>query len=205
MDVREIVDAYLQGRLESWGVYRKLVKLGLSTATAIAVVSALPAAVQAQSPAPIGEVAHSEQESPLLDKLMSQLAKRLARVEDGGKVQPLARTLANIGLNNANLANASCNKRVPCAPVQLNFNDGVNTNLTGELRPDFQGRNMQLNLNGNLGQTNVNLVGTLDPPRANNLNIQRVNLNVSGNIGQTNVNLNGNLRNIRNNNNTNVP
>ena len=54
MEAKEIVDAYLQGRLESWGVFRKLVRLGLSTATALAVAGALPAAVKANSAGIIG-------------------------------------------------------------------------------------------------------------------------------------------------------
>jgi hypothetical protein len=197
MDVRQIVDAYLQGRIESWGLYRKLVKLGLSTATAIAVVSALPSAVDAKSATVLSEVAHSEHESELLDRLMAQLAKRLQEVAKEEPVRPLARTLARIGGNNANFAN--CNKRVDCLPVKLNYDDGFNNNLAGELTPDLKGRNVMLSLNGNLGQTNVNLVGTLNAPRGDNLNLGRVNLNVSGNVGGTNVNLNGNLRDIRNN------
>ena len=33
MSPREIVDAYLEGRINSWGVYRRLIHLGLTTAT----------------------------------------------------------------------------------------------------------------------------------------------------------------------------
>lgn len=199
MDAREIVDAYLQGRLESWGVYRRLVKLGLSTATALAVTGALPTAVTAKSAALLGDVNHSTQESPLLDLLMSQLASQLEKVAGDGSVRPLAVTLARIGGNNANLA--TCDQRAECVPVKLNFDDGFNNNLRGELVGDPGKNNVALNLNGNIGQTNVNLLGTFDPPapispNGRNLNIGNVNMNVFGNVGGTNVNLNGNLANL---------
>jgi hypothetical protein len=202
MDAREIVDAYLQGRIESWGVYRRLVKLGLSTATALAVAGLLPSAVNAKSATLLGEANHSEQESPLLDLLMSQLASQLETVAGDGSVRPLAATLARIGGNNANLAN--CENRAECLPVKLNYNDGFNTNLIGELRPDLNKNNVQLHLDGNIGQTNVNLLGSFDPPapirsaEGRNLNIGKVNMNISGNVGPTNVNLNGNLSNLSN-------
>jgi hypothetical protein len=203
MDAREIVDAYLHGRIESWGVYRRLVKLGLSTATALAVTSALPTAVNAKSATLLGDVSHTAQESPLLDLLMSQLASQLEKVAGDGSVRPLAATLARIGGNNANLAN--CDQRAECLPVKLNFDDGFNNNLRGELVGDPGKNNVAINLNGNIGQTNVNLLGTFDPPapitrNGKNLNIGKVNMNVSGNVGDTNVNLNGNLGNLNNRN-----
>lgn len=198
MDARDIVDAYLQGRIESWGLYRKLVKLGLSTATALAVAGALPAAVNARSATVLGDVTHTEQESPLLDLLMSQLASQLEKLEDGGSIRPLATTLARLGGNNANLLN--CDPKLECTAVKLNFDDGFNNNLRGELVPDANKGNVQLNLNGNLGQSNVNLFGSFESPSdsasGNNLNIGKVNINVSGNVGKTNVNLNGNLGNL---------
>lgn len=201
MDVREIVDAYLQGRIESWGVYRKLVKLGLSTATALAVVGALPSAVNAKSATLLGEVNHSTQESPLLDLLMSQLASQLEKVAGDGSVRPLAVTLARIGGNNSNLVN--CDQRNECFPVKLNYDDGFNNNLRGELVGDPDKGNLSMHLSGNLGQANVSLFGNFDPPpnlgSGGNLNIGKVNMNVSGNVGSTNVSLNGNLANLLSN------
>lgn len=201
MDAREIVDAYLQGRIESWGVYRRLVKLGLSTATALAVAGLLPSAVNAKSATLLGEANHSEQESPLLDLLMSQLASQLEKVAGDGSVRPLAATLARIGGNNSNLVN--CDQRAECLPVKLNYDDGFNTNLRGELVGEPAKGNLSINLNGNIGPTNVNLLGTFDPPapihpEGRNLNIGKVNMNVSGNVGPTNVNLNGNLSSLSN-------
>lgn len=204
MDPREIVDAYLHGRIESWGVFRRLTRLGLSTATALAVAAALPAAVRANDAEALKEVGQSAQESPVLDLLMSHLASQLEKVEAGSPIRPLAATLARIGGNNSNLIN-NCDTRV-CDPIKLNINDGFN-NLNGELAPDEKGGNLMLNLNGSIGQSNVNLIGSLDQPniisprdpasnQGGNTNVGKINLNFSGNIGDVPLNLNGNLGNL---------
>lgn len=200
MDPREIVDAYLQGRIESWGVFRRLVRLGLSTATALAVAGALPAAVRANSAGAIGDVAHDAQESPVLDLLLAHLASQLEKVEADGSVRPLATTLARIGGNNSTLLN--CDKREECFPVKLNYNDGIN-NINGELAPD-KGNNLMLNITGSIGQSNLDLVGIISPrdsasSNGRNLNIGKVDLNFVGNVGDTNINLNGNLSNLNKN------
>ena len=201
MDPREIVDAYLHGRIESWGVFRRLTRLGLSTATALAVAAALPAAVRANDAEALKDVGQSAQESPVLDLLMSHLASQLEKIEAGGPIRPLAATLARIGGNNTNLGN-DCNTRV-CDPIKLNVNDGHN-NLNGELVPDSKG-NLMVNLNGSVGQSNVSLIGTLDSnnivsPRdaasGHNTNVGKINLNFVGNIGDVPLNLNGNLGNL---------
>lgn len=207
MDPREIVDAYLQGRIESWGVFRKLVRVGLSTATALAVAGALPAAVHAKSATLIGEVTHSADESPLLDLLMSHLASQLEKVEAGGPIRPLAATLARIGGNNVHLINCGGNENSfdandqPCNAIELNINDGFN-NLNGELIPEPNKGNVMLNLNGSIGQSNVNLFAAFDSPRdpasGGNLNIGKVNMNVVGNVGDVNLNLDGNLGSLNN-------
>ena len=196
MDPREIVDAYLQGRIESWGVFRRLVRLGLSTATALAVAGALPAAVRANSASVIGDVDHAAQESPVLDLLVSQLASQLAKVAADGTVRPLAATLARIGSNNSNLLN--CDKREECFPVKVNYNDG-NNNFNGELMP-AKG-NLMLNITGSIGESNLDLFGIISPRdsaslNGRNLNIGKVDLNFVGNVGDVNINLNGNLGNL---------
>jgi hypothetical protein len=198
MDPHDIVDAYLQGRIESWGVFRRLTRLGLSTATALAVAAALPAAVRANDAAALKAVGHTAQESPLVDLLMSHLASQLEKVEAGGPIRPLATTLARIGGNNSNLLD--CGDLKECGPIKLNVNDGFN-NLNGELVPDQKGGNVMLNLNGSVGQSNVNLVGSLDQSnnnnsnenQGNNNNVGKINLNFVGNIGEVPLNLNGNL------------
>ena len=199
MDAREIVDAYLQGRIESWGVFRKLVRLGLSTATALAVAGALPAAVKANSAAVLSEVTHDAQESPLLDLLMSQLASQLEKAGAGGSTRPLAATLARIGGNNTNLINCGGGNEnldtVQCNSIKLNFNDGFNS-LGGEINPDAIKGNLTLSLNGSIGQSNVVLTGIFESPRdpANGgVNVGKVNMNVTGNIGEVPLNFNGNL------------
>jgi len=194
MDPRDVIDSYLQGRIESWGVFRKLTKLGLTTATALAVASALPAAVKANDAGALNAIDRAAQESPLLDVLMSHLASQLAKAEADGSVRPLATTLARIGGNNSNLVN--CDTRVECFPVKLNYNDG-NTNINGELVPTKD--NLMLNLNGSIGQSNVDLFGIIsprDPASGRNLNIGKVDLNVSGNVGEVPLNFNGNLGNL---------
>lgn len=206
MDPREIVDAYLQGRIESWGVFRKLVRMGLSTATALAVAGALPAAVKAQSADVLDRVEPTAQELSVLDLLVSHLAAQLEKVEAGGPIRPLAATLARIGGNNNNLLN--CINRQECDPIDVKYNDGFN-NLNGVLTPEPTKGNVMLNLNGSIGQSNVNLLAAFDSPRdpasdcpsdpcGRNLNIGKVNMNVVGNVGNTNVNLNGNLGNLSN-------
>ena len=92
-------------------------RLGLSTATALAVAAALPAAVRANDAEALKEVGQSAQESPVLDLLMSHLASQLEKVEGGGTSAPLAATLARIGGNNTNLNN-DCNTRV-CDPIKF--------------------------------------------------------------------------------------
>ena len=193
MDPREIVDAYLQGRIESWGVFRRLVRLGLSTATALAVAGALPAAVKANSAGAIGEVDRAAQESPLLDLLVSHLASQLAKAEEDGSIRPLATTLARIGGSNSNLIN--CNKREECFPIKVNYNDGTNV-FNGELAPGRD--NLMLNITGTIGDSNLDLVGIIsprDPASSNgrNLAIGKVDLNVFGHVGDMPLNFDGNL------------
>ena len=208
MDPREVVDAYLQGRIESWGVFRKLVRMGLSTATALAVAGALPAAVKAQSVDVLGQIEPTAEELSILDLLVSHLAVQLEKVEAGGAISPLAATLARIGGNNANLFNCGNNNDnlisdnpQQCDAIKLTLNDGFN-NLTGELVPG--NGNLMLNLNGSIGQSNVNLLGMFNHPNAenndpnenHNLSIGQVNMNVVGNIGSTNLHLTGSLGNL---------
>jgi hypothetical protein len=201
MDPRDVIDSYLQGRIESWGVFKKLRQLGLTTATALAVAAALPAAVRANDAGALKDVGQSAQESPVLDMLMSHLASQLEKVEAGGPIRPLAATLARIGGNNTNLGD-NCNTRV-CDPIKLNVNDGHN-NINGELIPDAKG-NVMLNMNGSIGQSNVSLIGTLDSnnivsPRdsasGGNTNVGKINMNFVGNIGDVPLNLNGSLGNL---------
>ena len=203
MDPREIVDAYLAGKIESWGVFRRLVRLGVTTATALAVAGALPAAAMAQDFESLKRMARSAQEAAVLDVLTAHLASQIEKIGLGGPIRPLAATLARIGAQNGNLNN--CRQ---CDPITLNVNDGFN-NLNGELAGDGKG-NLALNLNGNIGPSNVNLVGTIDQPNnhsnGTNANVGKVNLNFNGNIGGVPLNLFGNLGNLSNpNNNNNDP
>src|SRR5258705_3607409 len=117
MGPREIVDAYLEGRIHSWGVVRQLVKAGLTTATALAVAGALPGAVKSLELGTLTAAAQSAQEEAVLDVLVSHLASQLEKVGSGGPIRPLATTLARIGANNKNLIN--CNKE-ECNPIPIN-------------------------------------------------------------------------------------
>lgn len=203
MEPREIVDAYLAGRIESWGVFRRLVRLGVTTATALAVAGALPAAAMAQDFDSLNRMAKTAQEAAVLDVLTAHLASQIEKIGLGGPIRPLATTLARIGGQNANLNDC---KR--CEPIKLNINDGFN-NLSGELAAVDGKGNLALSLNGNIGPSNLNLVGTLDSPNnhsnGNNTNVGKVNLNFNGNIGGVPLNLFGNLGNLSTPNNNNDP
>ena len=117
MDPREIVDAYLHGRIESWGVFRRLTRLGLSTATALAVAAALPAAVRANDAEALKEVGQSAPELPVLDLLMSHLASPLEKVEACRSIRPLAVTPARIARHNLTVSN-DCNSAYAADQVE---------------------------------------------------------------------------------------
>ena len=198
MSPYDIVDDYLDGRLNSWGVYRRLVQLGVSAATALAFVGALPAAVHAQDIASVAGIERSAEEGRILDELVARLAAQLGRIDAGGSIRPLAASLARAGANNNNLLNNE-----DCKPLALNLNDG-NVNLAGELNvfacDDRNNNNLGLVLNGNIGQSNVNLDGTIllpeDGSNGNNTNLGHVNLNFNGNVGAAPLNFTGNLNNL---------
>jgi hypothetical protein len=197
MSAHDIVDEYLDGRLNSWGVYRRLVQLGVSAATALAFVGALPAAVHAQDLTSVAGIERSAEEALILDELTARLAAQLGRIDAGGPIQPLAASLARAGANNNNLLN-----NPDCKPLPLNFNDG-NVNLAGELNVfacDDRNNNLGLVLNGNIGRSNVNLDGTImlpeDGSNGNNTNLGHVNLNFQGNVGDASLNFSGNLNNL---------
>ena len=192
MNATEIVDAYLAGRLNSWGVYKRLVQLGVSAATALAVAGALGTAVSAQDITTVSEIQRSVEDAGVLDELTARLAAQLQRIDAGGPIRPLVTTLAKAGANNANLLN-------DCQPLALNFNDGQ-VNLTGELnvRCSEPGNNsVGLVLNGAVGQSNVNLSGIIQLPddvsAGNNTNLGKVNLNFNGNVGAVSLDIFGNV------------
>jgi len=197
MSAHDIVDEYLAGRLNSWGVYRRLVQLGVSAATALAFVGALPAAVHAQDFTSVAGIERSAEEGLILDELTARLAAQLGRIDAGGPIRPLAASLARAGANNNNLLNNE-----DCTPLRLNFNDG-NVNLEGELDAcgDRNNNNLGLVLNGNIGPSNVNLAGTIllpeDGSNGNNTNLGNVNLNFNGNVGDASLNFTGNLNNLQ--------
>jgi len=192
MNATEIVDAYLAGRLNSWGVYKRLVQLGVSAATALAVAGALGTAVSAHDITTVSEIQRSVEDAGVLDELTARLAAQLQRIDAGGPIRPLVTTLAKAGANNANLLN-------DCKPLVLNFNDG-RVNLTGELnvRCSEPGNNIVgLVLNGAVGQSNVNLNGIIQLPddvsAGNNVNLGNVNLNFNGNVGAVSLDILGNV------------
>lgn len=206
MDPRDVVDAYLQGRIESWGVFRRLRQLGLTTATALAVAAALPAAVSTNDAAALKDVGHTAQESPLLDLLMSHLASQLEKVEAGGPIRPLAATLARIGANNLSLPDCGGNdptlldaNRNDCGLITLDLNDGFN-NLSGELVADPTTGNLKLTLGGSIGQSHVNLFGFFDLPdnQGSGNHVGKVHMALDGNIGDVPLSLHGNLGNLSN-------
>ncbi len=196
MDPREIVPLYVQGRLHSWGVFRRLVRLGLSTATALSVAAALPGALKARDLHALEALAQSPEEAAVLGVLVEQMASQLEMVANGSPIRPLATTLARIGARNANLTET----------IPISVNEGGN-DLTGSLSLFADGRttpNLRLSLQGTVGdgQLPVRLEGTLDPPQDRssgvNVNLGAVNMNFSGMAGYLSLNFNGTLGNLVN-------
>jgi hypothetical protein len=200
MSERELVDAYLEGKLASWELVKRLKQLGLTSATAVAVALALPGGVQSGDLSGVKEVSSwsSANESATLARLLEHLSAQLADVGEGGPLQPLVATLARMGANNANLAeNANDPKNNNLA---LLVNVG-NVNLAGSLNanvPDEQrAPNLNLRLGGNVGNVNVNLNGSLDVPvNAPGMNVAAVNMRMAGNAGNASLNFSGKLGNI---------
>jgi hypothetical protein len=195
MDLREVVQAYMQRRMHSWGVFRQLVRLGLTTTTALSVVAALPGALKTGELHALEAFAQSSEEAAVLGVLIEQLASQLDMVADGSPIYPVATTLARIGARNANLTGS----------IEINLNEG-GANLVAVLSPSTKEPNrtpnLNLDLNGTVGdgQVNVQLVGTLDPPQdlssGVNVNLGGVNMNVRGTAGDANLNFAGNLGNL---------
>jgi hypothetical protein len=189
MTPREVVDAYLEGRLNSWGVFRRLLALGLSTATALAVTNALPAAARTHDLGGLTAVAAAAEESAVVNDLVAHLAAQLERLEKGGPIRPVAATLAHLGANNRGLVTT----------LSMDVNDG-HVNLNGELRPGQGEGDLNLVLNGVIGQTNVDLMGAIrlpdDGSHGFNANIGAVHLSFNGNVGNTPLNFDGDLNNL---------
>jgi hypothetical protein len=209
MGPREIVDDFLHGRINSWGVFRRLVRLGLTTATALTVASSLPGAVQSSEFGTLTAAVQSPEEVLVVNVLVSHLASQLSLAAKGGPLRPLATALAQIGANNTNLAN--CNNG-ECRPIPININNdsvnlygwlslgllNVNVNSKGPV-PALG--NLLLNVNGNIGETAVNISGAIIPPpnhsNGNNVNLGAVNLNLGVRLGEVSLNLNGNLAKLK--------
>ena len=200
MTEQELVDAYLDGRVGSWGLVRRLKQLGLTSATAVAVALALPGAVQSGDLSGLKEVRAtlSAKEAAALDRLLERLAAQLEDVGGGGPLQPLAATVARMGANNANLvgnANDPTNNNLALA-IEVG-----NVNLAGFLNADLQDQegppNLNLSLAGNVGNVNVNLNGSLDvPANVPGANVADVNMNFRGNAGNAALNFFGKLGNL---------
>ena len=193
MSEREIVDAFVEGRISQWGVFHRLRALGVSAAAALAISTALPGVTEARDLTAMRNVPieHPGDDASLA-RILDQLAKMLEKAGDGS-VRPLATTLARLGANNAGALNdPSAQGNLP-----LNVNAG-NVNLVGRLNVERgNNNNLGLNLSGNIGEMAIVLDGSINLPAGKNnganVNLGNVNLNVNGNAGNVPINLLGNL------------
>ncbi len=201
MSEHELVEAYLAGRIDEWGVFRRLRVLGVTAGAALAVAIALPAAVQARDTSKLDAVCLlcAGETSPAFANFLSLLAAQLENVGQGGPLDPLAVSLARLGADN-----------IGCANCEFGINEG-NVNLSGNLNAVGGNLNaakgeennlVDVSLNGNIGQAKVNLAGNVNVPpgppiRGRNLNLGNVNLNFHGNVGDMPLNFAGNIGNVQ--------
>lgn len=199
MSEEAVLKAYLEGRIGPWALYRRLVKVGVSVGTALTLALGLPAVVRGdQTLEELAARANQTGRHDLaeLERLLAMVGKALVPAVHRGNLNPLAVSLAKLGVN----VDVPLNEE-----VQLNF-DGtagkMPLTLGGTLMnlgesEDF--RNMTLVLNGMLGTVPINLAGSVNAPVGNNpgvnMDLGDANLNFAGNAGNVPLNFSGNIGN----------
>jgi hypothetical protein len=200
MSEQAVIQAYLEGRIGPWALYRKLVKVGVSVGTALTLALGLPAVVRGEQT--LEELALRANQTDRhdlaeLQRLLAMVGHALLPAVQNGDLNPLAVSLANLGVN----------VDVPASqPVGLNFQgtagdmplnlEGTLTNL-GE-QEDF--RIMNLVLRGTLGNVGLDLAGNVDAPIGDdpgvNVNLGNANLNFVGRAGGVPLTFSGNIGNV---------
>jgi hypothetical protein len=195
---RELVEAYLEGRIGVWGLFRRLTKLGMATATALAVALSMPAAVNSKDFSGMEEAkARAEAEDRMaIDRIVALLAAQLERAQMDTSLAPLSVTLARIGANNLSAMGGEA--------VPFSFR-GDNISFTGALTPsrDESGPNLNLALTGTVGQMGLDLRGDIDPPPETPppegdrpVQLGGYNLRFVGMVGDVPLNFEGHIGNI---------
>jgi hypothetical protein len=199
MSEQGIIGDYLHGRIGPWAFYRRLVKVGVSVNTALALALGLPAVVRGEQT--LDDLASRAKQtrgddSFELERLLAMIGNALLPALQAGNLNPLAVGLAKLGVNvdvpvGTEGVELSLQSTAGNVPVNLG---GILLNLgaQGDLR------NMNLVLNGSLGQIPVNLAGNVDAPvgHAPGLELGKANLNFLGNAGNVPLSFSGNIGNV---------
>ena len=200
MSEQNIITAYLEGRIGPWAFYRQLVKVGVSVSTALTLALGLSAVVRGdQTLEDLASRSRQTHRGDLLEleRLLGMVGSSLLPAVQNGNLNPLAINLASLGVN----------VDVPLDDeVKLNH-DGIAgdmpLNLDGSLSnvgEDGDFRNMNVVLNGTLGDVPIELAGNVNVPIGNdpgvNVNLGNANMAFSGNAGNLPLNFSGNIGNI---------
>ena len=198
---QEVIAAYVKGDIGPWALYRRLIKTGVSVGAALSLVLMLPAVVRGDQAALADLATRSTQtqrdDSFELQRLLAMVAQALLPAVEHGNLNPLAVSVAKLGVN----VDVAPGERVP---VFFAFKgDRIPLSLDGNLAnlgESDDARNMNLVLNGNLGNIPINLAGNVQAPLANapgaNVNLGDANLNFVGNAGNLPLNFSGNIGNV---------
>jgi len=200
MTERELIDAYLEGRIGSWGFVRSLIKVGLSLGTAISLAMALPVVARTGEVAALDQVVQvaGRAGDPIaMERLLALIGHALYRIGQGSNGNALVPLLAQVGVAvvmQPNQSSVPLNFDGNFGNVPMNLN-GRATNLLND--PRANNANVELNLVGVVGGIPLNLNGAINVPAVQrpgvHLNLGKVNLNVDGAVGNVPINLNQNV------------
>lgn len=201
MSERELIDAYLEGRIGSWSFVRRLIKVGLSVGTAISLAMALPVVArtgEAEALDRVVQVASRAGDGVAMERLLAMIGHALQRIGQGSHNNALVPLLAKVGVAvvmQPDQSNVPLNFDGNFGNVQMNLN-GSAMNL-GNLPGPNNMANVELNLEGTVGNVPLNLNGAINVPanqrHGMNMNLGNVNLNVDGAVGNVPINLNQNV------------
>lgn len=197
MSEQAVIQAYLEGRIGPWALYRRLVKIGVSVSAALTLAVGLPAVVRGEQT--LEELASRSKQTQRddvfeLQRLLAMVGNSLLPVLQDANLNPLAVSLAKLGINVDVPMDQSVVLNLEGTAGNMPLNLGGNLLNLGE-REDF--RNMNLVLNGTLGNVPINIAGNVDAPDGNipgvNVNLGNANLNFVGNAGSLPLNFSGNI------------
>jgi hypothetical protein len=200
MSEQPVINAYLEGRIGPWVLYRRLVRVGVSVSTALTLAVGLPAVVRGEQT--LEELAAranqtSRHDLTELQRLLQMVGNALVPARESANLNPLAVSLAKLGVNVAVAMDDRVELKLEGAVGNRPLNLAGNLANLGE-QDGF--RNMNLVLNGDLGTLPVNLAGNVDAPLGDgpgiNVNLGDANLTFLGAIGNVPLNFSGNIGNV---------